>query len=103
MTGSSQQGTATASGGIDEVVLVASGDLRETANRLGWPAQATLEKAVEAAFERHGVRVRRGPSVRLHDALGDQRSFAIPTRWPTRIDERPVRQGFQRDETMDTC
>ena len=27
------------------VVLVASGDLRETANRLGWPAQAELEAA----------------------------------------------------------
>ena len=26
------------------------------------------------------------------------RSFAIPTRWPTRVDERPVRQGFQRNE-----
>jgi hypothetical protein len=47
-------------GAISEVVLVASGDLRETANRLGWPAQAELETAVEAAFARHGVRVRRG-------------------------------------------
>ena len=44
---------------IREVVLVASGDLRETANRLGWPAQATLEGHVEAAFARHGARVRR--------------------------------------------
>ena len=43
-----------------EVVLVASGDLRETANRLGWPAQAELERNVEVAFARHGVRVRRG-------------------------------------------
>ena len=42
-----------------EVVLVASGDLRETANRLGWPAQADLEENVGAAFARHGVRVRR--------------------------------------------
>jgi L-fucose isomerase-like protein len=64
MTGSSQQGSAAADGAaIDEVVLVASGDLRETANRLGWPAQAELEKAVEAAFGRHGVRVRRGHPV----------------------------------------
>ena len=29
--------------GMDEATLVASGDLRETANRLGWPAQQTLE------------------------------------------------------------
>jgi hypothetical protein len=46
-----------------EVVLVASGDLRETANRLGWPAQAELEQNVEAAFGRHGVSVRRGHPV----------------------------------------
>ena len=32
-----------------EVVLVASGDLRETANRLGWPAQAELERNVARA------------------------------------------------------
>ncbi len=62
MTGSSQE-SATAGDAVDEVVLVASGDLREAANRLGWPAQATLERAVEAAFERHGVRVRRGHPV----------------------------------------
>ena len=43
-----------------DVVLVASGDLRETANRLGWPAQAELERNVEAAFARHGARIRRG-------------------------------------------
>jgi len=42
-----------------ETVLVASGDLRETANRLGWPAQAELERHVDAAFGRHGVSVRR--------------------------------------------
>jgi L-fucose isomerase-like protein len=64
MAGPSVQGRAETSGGaISEVVLVASGDLRETANRLGWPAQAELERAVEAAFGRHGVRVRRGHPV----------------------------------------
>jgi len=46
-----------------EVTLVVSGDLRETANRLGWPAQAELERHIEAAFARHGVRVRRGHPV----------------------------------------
>jgi hypothetical protein len=44
---------------MTEVVLVASGDLREAANRLGWDAQRTLEGHVEAAFARHGVTVRR--------------------------------------------
>ena len=64
MTGpSSQAGVDTPGGAISGVVLVASGDLRETANRLGWPAQAELEAAVEAAFGRHGVTVRRGHPV----------------------------------------
>ena len=48
---------------IREAVLVASGDLRETANRLGWPAQVELERNVEAAFARRGVRVQRGHAV----------------------------------------
>ena len=43
-----------------DVVLIASGDLRETANRLGWPAQAQLEEQAGAAFARHGARLRRG-------------------------------------------
>jgi L-fucose isomerase-like protein len=51
-----------------DVVLVASGDLREAANRLGWPAQVELERNVAAAFARHGVRVRRGHPV--DDAAG---------------------------------
>jgi L-fucose isomerase-like protein len=64
MTGpGTQAGRETPTGAISEVVLVASGDLRETANRLGWPAQAELEKAVEAAFGRHGVQVTRGHPV----------------------------------------
>ena len=44
---------------IRDAVLVASGDLRETANRLGWPAQQTLEAHVGDAFARHGVKVQR--------------------------------------------
>jgi L-fucose isomerase-like protein len=59
-----------------DVVLVASGDLRETANRLGWPAQAALEAQVVEAFARHGVRVRRGHPVdeaRGHGFLSSQR------------------------------
>ena len=57
---------------ITNAVLVASGDLRETANRLCWPAQAELERNIEAAFARHGVTVHarppRGPGhrPRLH-------------------------------------
>ena len=48
---------------IRDAVLVASGDLRETANRLGWPAQQTLEGHVGEAFSRHGVRIRRAHSL----------------------------------------
>jgi hypothetical protein len=48
---------------IRDAVLVASGDLRETANRLGWPAQVELERNVVTAFARHGVTVRRGHPV----------------------------------------
>jgi L-fucose isomerase-like protein len=42
-----------------EVVLVASGDLRHTANRAGWPAQQKLEADIAAALAAHGIRVRR--------------------------------------------
>jgi hypothetical protein len=59
-----------------EVVLVASGDLRETANRLGWPAQVALERQVVDAFARHGVTVRRGHPVdaaRGHGFISSQR------------------------------
>jgi hypothetical protein len=42
-----------------EVILVASGDLRQSANRLCWPAQAAMEKAVADAFAREGIIVKR--------------------------------------------
>ncbi|HEY8239206.1 MAG TPA: hypothetical protein VIF63_07200, partial [Candidatus Limnocylindrales bacterium] len=59
-----------------DVTLVASGDLRETANRLGWPAQAELERNVGAAFGRHGARVTRAHPVdatRGHGFISSQR------------------------------
>ncbi len=59
-----------------EVVLVASGDLRETANQLGWPAQAALERQVDAAFARHGATIRRAHPVdagRGHGFISSQR------------------------------
>ncbi len=46
-----------------EVMLVASGDLRETANRICWPVQAELESRLTEAFARHGVRVTRAHPV----------------------------------------
>jgi hypothetical protein len=46
--------------GAREIVLVASGDSRLSANQKCWPAQQTLEKAVEKAFGELGARVVRG-------------------------------------------
>jgi L-fucose isomerase-like protein len=44
---------------IKEVVLVTSGDLRQAANEMCWPAQEKMERQLTEAFEREGVRVRR--------------------------------------------
>jgi len=44
-------------------VLVASGDLREEANRVCWPAQKQLEADLVAAFHRAGWTLRRGHAV----------------------------------------
>ena len=42
-----------------EVLLVASGDLRQSANRICWPAQVSLEEALSEAFNAEGVKLRR--------------------------------------------
>jgi L-fucose isomerase-like protein len=52
--------TAPASGPGRDVVLVASGDSRLSANQRCWPAQQALETAVAAAFANAGARVVRG-------------------------------------------
>jgi len=39
------------------ILLVASGDLRSSANEVCWPAQAAMEKALTAAVEKLGRRV----------------------------------------------
>lgn len=66
-----------------EVALVASGDLRETANRECWPAQAEMEAALAAAVAECGHRVVRAhpyKRARGHGFLGSQeegmRAFA---------------------------
>jgi L-fucose isomerase-like protein len=43
----------------NEVLLVASGDLRQSANQVCWPAQAEMESRVSAAFAGEGVLVKR--------------------------------------------
>jgi hypothetical protein len=44
----------------NEAVLVASGDLRLSANRECWPAQAEMEERVRAAFQAEGIHILRG-------------------------------------------
>jgi hypothetical protein len=46
--------------GPHEVVLVASGDLRPSANQMCWPAQQAMEEQLAAALAAEGVTVRRG-------------------------------------------
>jgi hypothetical protein len=46
--------------GPNEVVLVASGDLRQSANKVCWPAQKAIEEQLTAALAEEGVMVRRG-------------------------------------------
>jgi hypothetical protein len=46
-----------------KAVLVASGDLREEANRVCWPAQQAIEKSLVAAFARAGWTLDRGHAV----------------------------------------
>jgi len=60
----------------NEVLLIASGDLRESANEVCWPAQEKMEEGVIAAFDAEGVKVRRAhPYVpeRGHGFISGQR------------------------------
>ncbi len=50
----------TIKGMSETVILAASGDLRLSANRVCWPAQEEMERALTRAIERFGFHVRRG-------------------------------------------
>jgi hypothetical protein len=60
----------------NEVILIASGDLRESANEMCWPAQSAMEAGVIAAFEAEGITVTRAhpydPALR-HGFISSQR------------------------------
>ena len=43
----------------NEVFLVASGDLRLSANQICWPAQEEMERKIAATFSTEGITVRR--------------------------------------------
>lgn len=56
--------------------LIASGDLRLSANRAGWAAQSEMEAAVRAAFERFGwtvVRANEADQTKGHGFIDSQR------------------------------
>ena len=60
----------------NEAVLVASGDLRLSANQMCWPAQEAMEKQIIAAFAQEGITVRRGHAydpVEKHGFISSQR------------------------------
>jgi len=58
------------------IYLVASGDLRLSANQVCWPAQEAMEKQIAAAFEREGLRVVRAhpfDPLQKHGFISSQR------------------------------
>jgi hypothetical protein len=46
-------------GSIKEVVLITSGDLRQSANQVCWPAQEELERRLTECFAQEGIAVKR--------------------------------------------
>ncbi len=60
----------------DEIALFASGDLRESANQICWPAQKEMETKLKEAFASAGYRLRRAhpyDSKRGHGFISTQR------------------------------
>ncbi|MFA5057588.1 MAG: fucose isomerase [Opitutaceae bacterium] len=58
------------------VLLVANGDLRQSANENCWPAQAAMEKQLAAALRRHGCKLVRAHAYkpeRRHGFIGSQK------------------------------
>ncbi len=60
----------------DTAILVASGDLRLSANQMCWAAQADMEQKLTQAFAREGITIQRGHSydpVEKHGFISTQR------------------------------
>ncbi len=49
----------------NQVLLVANGDLRHSANRRCWPAQQAMEEQLRQAVDRGRLRARAGPSLQV--------------------------------------
>jgi L-fucose isomerase-like protein len=61
---------------LKEVVLVTSGDLRQSANQVCWPAQEELERKLTQAFRDHDVEVKRAfpvDAAKGHGFISSQR------------------------------
>src|SRR6185503_20239955 len=61
---------------MKEVVLVTSGDLRQSANEVCWPAQEELERRLSACFAKEGVALRRAfpvDAAKGHGFISSQR------------------------------
>lgn len=59
-----------------EVILIASGDLRLSANRVCWPAQKEMEKKITDAIKKEGWKVKRGHPYKKderHGFIGSQK------------------------------
>ncbi len=60
----------------NEAILIASGDLRLSANQNCWPAQSTMENQISAAFAKEGITIQRGHAydpVLKHGFIWNQR------------------------------
>lgn len=56
--------------GDNEAILVASGDLRLSANQKCWPAQQAMEQQIIEAFAKEGITVKRGHPYDPHEKHG---------------------------------
>ncbi len=69
-------GVTSKSAACQEAVLVTSGDMRQSANQICWPAQEKLEAKLERVFSEEGVRLRRAfpyDAARKHGFIASQR------------------------------
>jgi hypothetical protein len=73
---------------LRKVLLITSGDLRESANQVCWPAQEELERRLRQAFREEGVSVERAfpvDAAKGHGFISNQRMGmdVFATRSPT--------------------
>ena len=62
---------------IQQAYLVASGDLRLSANQVCWPAQEAMEAQLTQAFKQHGVTIIRAHAYDETDVSWQQRDREV--------------------------